>query len=363
MSKLFCEFPKDFIWGAATAAYQVEGGADADGRGPSVWDTLSHKPGAIAFDHNGDVSTDHYHRFKEDVGLMKSLGLKAYRFSASWSRIFPRDSKTLNPKGVDFYKRLIDELLAANIQPWLTLFHWDLPQWCEDQFKGWESIDCSKAFADYAAFMGKTFGDRVHGFMTINEFGCFIDAGYCADTNPEPFAPAKAVPRKVLNQAKHHAVYAHGLAAQALRANSSKPVGIAENVPNIVALLESPEHVSAAKEAMREMTGMFLTPIMEGKYHPAYLEKEGANAPVFTEEQMKVIATPLDFVGINLYAPIYIRHDPNAPHGWSHVACDEHYPKMHMPWLNLGPNILYWGPRILSELWKIPAIYLSLIHI
>lgn len=359
MSKLFCEFPKDFIWGAATAAYQIEGAAAEDGRGPSVWDTLSHKPGAIAFDHNGDVSTDHYHRFKEDVALMKSLGLKAYRFSASWSRIFPRDSKSVNPKGVDFYKRLIDELHSANIQPWMTLFHWDLPQWCEDQFRGWESINCSKAFAEYAVFMGKTFGDRVHGFMTINEFGCFLDAGYNADTNPEPFAPAKAVTRKVLNQAKHHAVYAHGLAVQALRANASKPVGIAENVPNIVALLEAPEHVSAAKEAMREMTGMFLTPIMEGAYHPAYLKKEGANAPVFTDEQMKTIASPLDFVGVNLYAPIYIRHDPTVPHGWSHVVCDDNYPKMHMPWLNIGPNILYWVPRILSELWKIPEIYIT----
>lgn len=361
MSKLFCQFPDQFLWGAATAAYQVEGAAREDGRGPSVWDVLSHKPGAIVYDQNGDVSTDHYHRFKQDIALMKDLGLRAYRFSASWSRIFPNDSKTMNPKGLDFYKRLVDALRDANIQPWMTLFHWDLPQWCEDQFRGWESIECSKVFADYASLMARQFGDRVTGFMTINEFGCYLGAGYCADTNPEPFAPAKATTRKVLNQAQHHAVYGHGLAVQAIRANSPKPVpvGLAENIPNVVPLLEAPEHVSATKEALREMTGMFLTPILEGKYHPAYLEKEGANAPVFTEDQMKVIASPIDFVGLNLYAPIYIRHDPRAPHGWAHVPCDENYPKMHMPWLNIGPAILYWGPRLVSEIWKVPSIYIT----
>jgi beta-glucosidase len=360
MSKLFCQFPKDFLWGAATAAYQVEGAANEDGRSPSVWDTYSHtRPGAIAMDHNGDRSTDHYHRYKEDVALMKQLGLKAYRFSVSWSRIFPDDSGKPNQKGVDFYKRLIDELQTAGIQPWMTLFHWDLPQWCEDKWRGWEGKECATAFAEYASFIGKTFGDRVSGFMTINEFGCFIDAAYMAEG---AFAPGKQSPRKVQNQAKHHAVYAHGLAVGALRAacvGKAPPIGLAENIPNVVPILESPEHVAATKEALRELSGMYMTPIMEGKYHPAYLEKEGANAPAFTDEEMKVISTPIDFLGINLYAPTYIRHDPKAAHGWSHVKCDDDYPRMHMPWLFIGPAILYWGPRILSELWKIPAVYIT----
>ncbi|WP_428937033.1 GH1 family beta-glucosidase [Fontivita pretiosa] len=359
MAQLFCPFPKDFLWGAATAAYQVEGAANEDGRGPSVWDTFCRRPGAIAMDHTGDRATDHYHRYREDVRIMKELGLKAYRFSASWPRIFPDHTKTPNPKGVDFYKRLCDELLAAGIQPWMTLFHWDLPQWCEDRYRGWESKDCARDFADYAAFMAKTLGDRVVGFMTINEFGCFLDKGY--QRSREIFAPGKVVSRKVLNQARHHAVLGHGLAVQAIRASAPRAVkvGLAENIPNIVPLLEHEQHIAAAKEALREMSGMFLTPILEGRYHPNYLADQGADAPVFSDQEMKTIASPLNFVGINLYAPIHVRHDPNAQRGWSIVACDEHYPRMHMPWLTIGPAILYWGPRLLSEIWNVREIYIT----
>lgn len=359
MSDLFCPFPKDFVWGAATAAYQVEGAANEDGRGPSVWDTFCRRPGAITMDHNGDRSTDHYHRYKEDVALMKQLGLKAYRFSVSWSRVFPNDNSSANGKGLDFYQRLVDELLSAGIQPWMTLFHWDLPQWVEDKYRGWETKDSAKAFADYAAFMADHVGDRVKGIFTINEFFCFLDKSYKA--GPEPFAPGKDVSRKVLNQSRHHAVYAHGLAVQAIRGACAKPpkIGLAENMPGVVPLLENAQDIAAAKEALREMSGMYMTPIMEGKYHPAYLESQGPDAPVFTDEEMKVINTPLDFVGMNQYAPTYIRHDANAPRGWAHVPCDESYPKMHMPWLNIGPAILYWTPRIISELWKVPELYIT----
>src|SRR4051812_36248084 len=187
MSKLFCEFPEGFVWGAATAAYQIEGAVAQDGRTPSVWDTFCHsRPGAIAFDQNGDIAVDHYHRFKDDVALMKELGLQAYRFSIAWPRIFPDDSGKANPKGLDFYQRLVDELLRAGIQPWMTLFHWDLPQWCEDKFRGWESRDCAQAFADYSGYIAKNLGDRLAGVMTINEFVCFIDRA--CSTGRETFA-------------------------------------------------------------------------------------------------------------------------------------------------------------------------------
>lgn len=362
MSKLFCEFPKDFVWGTATAAYQVEGAAAEDGRGPSVWDTFCRRPGAIAMDHSGDVGPDHYHRFKQDVAMMKELGLRGYRLSISWPRVFPADARNANPKGVDFYNRLIDELLKAGIQPWVTLFHWDLPQWCEDKYRGWESIDCAKDFADYAQFMARQIGDRVNGIMTINEFTCYLDSGYSTGPQPPGFAPGKVVSAKALHQARHHAVYGHGLAARAIRAACGAkcpPVGLAENIPNIVPLLETPEHIEATRKALRELAGMYLTPVMEGKYHPAYLQKCGADAPVFTEEQMQVAGTKLDFVGLNLYAPTYIRHDPSAPNGWSIVTCDANYPRMDMPWLYIGPSITYWGPRIVHELWKVPAIYIT----
>jgi beta-glucosidase len=359
MSKLFCEFPKDFLWGTATAAYQVEGAATEDGRGPSVWDTFCRRPGAITMDHTGDVACDHYHRYKADVALMRELGIRGYRFSVSWPRIFPSNNRDVNEKGLDFYGRLVDELLSADIQPWMTLFHWDLPQWCEDQYRGWESRQCAVDFADYAAVITRRLGDRLKGVFTINEFMCFLERAYTA--NPEPFAPGKVVSRQVLNQARHHAVLGHGLAVQAIRAASSKPplCGIAENTPAMVPILEAPEHIAAAREALRESTGMYLTPILEGRYHPAYLEQQGGDGPVFTDADLRAIAAPLDFVGLNLYAPQYIRHDPAAPRGWSIVPLDEAYPRMHMPWLALGPSILYWSPRLASELWKVPAIYIT----
>src|SRR3954453_3283503 len=156
---VFCPFPQDFRWGGASSAFQIEGAVREDGRGPSVWDTFSHKPGMIAQGHNADRAVDHYHRFKEDVALMKRIGVRAYRFSVSWSRIFPNGPEKPNVKGLDFYQRLIDELRAAGIEQWMTLFHWDLPQWAEDQYRGWESIDCAEAFADYAGYMAKHVGD------------------------------------------------------------------------------------------------------------------------------------------------------------------------------------------------------------
>jgi len=359
MSNLYCPYPKDFLWGAATAAYQVEGAAREDGRGPSVWDTFSHRPGATAMDHNGDVATDHYHRYKEDVALMKALGLKAYRFSVSWSRVLPEGTGKVNEAGIDFYKRLTDELWAAGIEPWLTLFHWDLPQALEDRYGGWEGKECSEAFGEYASIIGERLGDRVRGFFTTNEFVCFLDKGYGLD--PELFAPGKYVSQRVINQARHHAIYGHGLAVQALRAacGTKVRIGIAENLPGCVPVRETTEDIAAAREAMREMSGMYLTPIMEGAYHPAYLEQQGANAPVFTDEEMRVINSPLDFVGLNLYAPTYIRHAPETARGWAHLPCDESYPRLTMPWLFLGPSILYWAPRLVAETWKVPAIYVT----
>lgn len=358
MARKFCEFPNGFLWGTATAAYQVEGAAAVDGRTPSVWDTFSRRPGTIAMDHNGDVATDHYHRFKEDVALMKSYGLKAYRFGVSWSRVIPRRGE-VNQKGLDFYRRLVDELRNAGIEPWMTMFHWDLPQWCEDTYRGFESADIAKDFADYATVLAKALGDKVAGVFTINEFMCFLDKGY--SDQGEVFAPGKPSTRKVLNQARHHALLAHGHGALAYRAASPKsvPVGLAENIPNIVPILETEADIGAAREALRDMSGMYMTPICEGHYHPNYLVEQGGDAPVFTTEEMKIISTPLDFVGLNLYSPTYIKHDPESPKKWSVVHIGDEYPKMHMPWLNIGPSILYWGPRLVVENWRVPAVYIT----
>lgn len=355
----YCPFPENFLWGAATAAYQVEGAARADGRGSSVWDEFCRRPGAIAEGHSGERSTDHYHRYKEDVALMKDMGLRAYRFSVSWPRVFPEGAGAVNEKGADFYDRLVDELLAAGIQPWMTLFHWDLPQALEDRHGGWESRDCAKAFADYAGFMARRLGDRVKGVFTFNEFFCFLDRGY--GHAGDAFAPGKRVPLRVLNRARHNALLAHGLAVQAVREACARAplIGLAENAPSCVPMLETPEHVAAARAALRDKTGPFLTPIMEGAYDAHYLAAAGADAPAFTDGEMKVISTPLDFVGVNLYAPAVIRCDETAPRGWSEVPFNRSYPHMLAPWIKFGPQVLYWVPRLINELWRPKAVYIT----
>ncbi len=352
-------FPDSFLWGCATAAFQIEGAAAVDGKGPSTWDTFTRRPGAIANDAVADVAVDHYHRYKDDVAILKDLGVKAYRFSISWSRVFPEGTGKVNPQGLDFYQRLVDELLAAGIQPWATLFHWDLPQALETRLGGWESIECSHAFADYAASIARHLGDRLPGIFTFNEFMCFLDKGYGFD--PELFAPGKRTSRRVLNQARHHAVYAHGLAVQAIRASAPKPirVGLAENSTACIPLLDQPEHIAAAREAFREISGMFLTPIFESAYHPRYLETQGADAPKFTPDQMKAIASPIDFLGLNLYGGHYIRHAPENAGGWAAVPCSEHHPRMHIPWLGIAPSVLYWMPRLACEIWNPRSIMIT----
>src|SRR5262245_44911969 len=171
-------FPSGFIWGTATSAYQIEGAVNEDGRGPSIWDTFSHTPGKIGDNSTADRANDHYHRYKEDVGLIRDLGAKAYRFSIAWPRVFPNGDGVPNPKGLDFYNRLLDELLANGIEPYGTLYHWDLPQSLEDRVGGWRSSDTSKAFGDYAGYVAERLSDRVKTFFTINEAGRFLNFGY-----------------------------------------------------------------------------------------------------------------------------------------------------------------------------------------
>lgn len=188
-------FPDGFLWGTATSAYQIEGAVHEDGRGPSIWDTFSHTPGKIADGSNADRANDHYHRYKEDVGLIKELGVKAYRFSIAWPRVFPDGTGKPNPKGLDFYDRLLDDLLAKGIEPFATLYHWDLPQRLQDRFGGWESTDTSKAFADYSGYVAQHLSDRIKSFFTVNEVGRFVNFGYGYGID----APGLKLPQAVLN--------------------------------------------------------------------------------------------------------------------------------------------------------------------
>lgn len=347
-------FPSDFKWGCATAAYQVEGGARDDGRGPSTWDVFSHTPGKTHDGDTGDVACDSYHRYKEDVQLLKNLGVQIYRMSISWSRIFPEGKGRVNQAGLDYYNRVVDELLKNNITPYITLFHWDTPAALPG---GWQNRDTSKAFADYAAFVTKHLGDRVNHWMTTNEFVCFTDLGYKIGQ----FAPGLKLPDAQVNQVRHHAILAHGLAVRAIRANTpaGTQVGLAENMTVYCPVMETPEHIAATQKAARIENGMFITPLMEGAYPKEYLESQGANAPKIEPGDMEAIGSKLDFVGLNIYVPQYVRADSSAKNGYTVVNQPQSFPHMWSPWLFMGPECLYWGIRNVVDLWKVPAIYIT----
>jgi beta-glucosidase len=349
-------FPKGFLWGSATASYQVEGAVSEDGRGPSIWDTFSHTPGKTVGGATGDVADDHYHRYKQDIQLMKALGVKAYRFSIAWPRVFPQGSGSPNPKGLDFYNRLVDELLANGIKPFATLNHWDLPQPLQDNGGGWESRNTSEAFGHYAGYVAQHLSDRVKHFFTTNEFGAFVELGYSIGIH----APGLKLPPGRFNQTRHHAVLGHGLAVQAIRANA-KPgtkVGLAENMTICVPVIENEVHIRAAERATREMNAQYMTVIQEGKYTDAYLARTGADAPKFTPADLKVISSPLDFVGINIYTATWVRAD-DSPLGFTPVPNPASYPHMASSWLTVGPEALYWGPRNVAKLWKTKEIYIT----
>ncbi len=350
-------FPEGFLWGTATASYQVEGAATADGRGPSIWDTFSHTPGKVLNNDTGDIACDFYHKYKEDIQLMKSLNTKSYRFSISWSRIFPDGTGTPNQKGIDFYNRLTDELLANDIQPFATLYHWDLPQALQDKYKGWQSIETAKAFGDYAGLMAEKLSDRVKHFFTLNELWTFIQLGY----GDGVFAPGLKLPAAALNQARHHAVLAHGLAVQAIRAHG-KPdtkVGIAENIKVPVPVYETPENIKAAETATREINAGYLTVIMEGKYTDTFLKKAGADAPKFTAEELKIISSPLDFVGINIYNPQCYVQASNNEEGYEVIPISKSHPTSTSKWHHLAPETLYWGARFTQTLWNVKEIFVT----
>jgi beta-glucosidase len=347
------KFPASFKWGCATAAYQIEGAVAEDGRTPSVWDTFSHTPGKTFQGETGDVADDSYHLYKEDVRLLKSLGAKCYRFSISWSRIFPEGTGQANEKGLAYYQRLVDELLKNNIVPYITLFHWDLPQALQG---GWQSRDTSKAFGDYAAYVSRRLSDRVQHFFTTNELVCFTDLGY----KDGKFAPGLKLPAAQVNQIRHHGILAHGMAVQAIRAHakSGTQIGLAENATVCVPVIEDPEQIEAARRATREGNAPFLTAIMEGKYTDGYLEREGANAPKVEAGDMKIICSPLDFVGLNVYTPEYVRADA-SPLGYAIEKRQSSFPRMASDWLYIGPEVIYWAVRNVSDIWKPRELYIT----
>jgi len=361
-------FPDGFRWGVATSSYQIEGAWNEDGKGPSIWDTYAHSPGTIANGDTGDVANDHYHRYEEDVALMKSIGADAYRFSIAWPRIFPEGTGAPNPKGLDFYHRLVDALLEADIEPFATLYHWDLPQALQDRHEGWRSAETAKAFADYAGYVAGQLGDRVKHYFTINEFRSFVETGYQVvdvevggKTVQLGGAPGMRLSGSELKQVRHHAVLGHGLAVEAIRANSpaGTKVGFAENVHFAVPAVDAPDHVEAAEKATREGNAGFTTVMLEGTYTEAYLAEAGGDSPRFTDEELETIAAPLDFVGINVYRPGLYVEPSEEPPGYREIPINASHPTMQSSWHLLDPEVMYWAPKQMQSIWGATSIFIT----
>lgn len=349
-------FPNGFLWGTATAAYQVEGGVHEGGRGPSIWDQFSQQAGKVANGDTGEVADDFFHRYREDVHLMASMGIQAFRFSVSWTRVFPQGSGQPLAGGLDFYKRLVAELQAAGIEPFCTLYHWDLPQALQDR-GGWENIETAHRLADYSGYVaGQLGGAGVSRFMTMNEIRTFVENGYGSGRH----APGLKVDRKRLAQLTHHALLGHGLSVQSMRASTraGTSIGIAENATACVPITETAADTAAAKIAMREQNAAYLTAVCEGGYTRQYLKRLGPDAPDFTPEQMRIIASPLDWVGLNVYTAAPCRASTDA-RGYEMLPVPKDYPRMASSWLTVGPESLYWAPRLAHELWQPKAIFIT----
>jgi len=285
-------FPPSFLWGAATAAYQIEGAVDADGRGRSVWDTFSHQPGRIVDGSTGDVACDHYHRWPEDVRLMAELGLTGYRFSVAWPRIQPDGTGAANPAGIAFYDRLIDALLEHRISPMLTLFHWDLPQALQD-VGGWLNRDTTARFAEYADILGRHFADRVDYWMPVNEPNVVTFFGHALGNH----APGSRLGLAALPVA-HHLLLGHGLAVQALRTHGARRVGAANNHSPVWPASDRAVDVEAAAGYDDLWNRLFADSMLLGRYPQRYAERLGGRA-----EDLPTISQPLDFYGMNYYNP------------------------------------------------------------
>ena len=352
-------FPADFRWGAATAAYQIEGAWDRDGKGPSIWDAFAHHPGKIRGGDTGDTACDHYHRLDEDLDLMASIGLKAYRFSFSWPRILPDGTGSVNEAGLAFYDRLIDGLLARGIEPWATIFHWCLPLALHER-GGWLDADSPRWFEEYASVLGRRFGGRVRHWMTLNEPQMFVTLGYASGVH----APGLVLPAPDIARIIHNVLCAHGRAVRALRAESPQPleVGWASSVGTMTPAPgwgDDAEVVEAARAAQFEAdaggkvafaSAVWCDPVFLGEYPADFLGKHGAGLPRGWERDMEIVSAPVDFCGMNIYNS-YNRFDRDAGgrvRNTHESGFGPGFPRTLFGW-PMTPEALYWGPRFYHE--------------
>ncbi|MDP9350984.1 MAG: GH1 family beta-glucosidase [Chloroflexota bacterium] len=317
-------FPDGFVWGAATASYQIEGAAYDDGRGESIWDRFSHTPGKTTNGDTGDVACDHYHRWPEDIALMRDLGLGAYRFSIAWPRILPQGRGRPNDAGLDFYDRLVEELLESGITPWVTLYHWDLPQVLEDQ-GGWPNRATADAFAEFTDAITRRLGDRVKHWITLNEPWCSAFLGYRIGHH----APGRTNTKDAL-QALHTLFLAHGMSVPVVRGNSpGAEVGITLNLGQIYPDTDSSEDLAAAERFDGFFNRWFLDPLYGRGYPQDIVDLYGEEVPRTLPSDFDVIAAPTDFLGLNYYNPTFVRDSPeNEPLRISSVQREGEYTDM-----------------------------------
>jgi beta-glucosidase len=346
-------FPDGFLWGTATASYQIEGARDADGKGPSIWDTFSHIPGKIHHDENGDVACDHYHRYRDDVALMAELGLNAYRFSISWPRVLPQGTGTANSKGLDFYRLLVDALLERGIRPFITLYHWDLPQALQDR-GGWGQRQTAAAFGEYAALMGRTLGDRVENWITLNEPLAATVAGHIFGVH----APGETNPQLAF-QVSHHLNLAHGHAVRALRATVPNAiVGITEVSMPVYPASDSEADRAAARRYDGFANRWYWDPVLKGEYPPDILDRLGPMAPRIEPGDLEVVSPAIDFFGHNSYTRAIVKDDPDSVLTGVTQLKAEGRPHTEMGW-EVYPDHLYDALTRLARDYDAPAIYIT----
>ena len=316
------KFPADFRWGTSTSAYQIEGSPTADGAGPSIWHRFSHTPGKTFLDQTGDIACDHYRRWKEDVALMGELGVNAYRFSIAWPRIHPNGTGATNRRGIDFYSRLVDELLKGNIKPNVTLYHWDLPE-ALDNRGGWLNRDIADWFCDYAVTMFDALGDRVERWSTLNEPWVVMDGGYLSGLLAPGHSNLFEAPIVT-----HNLLRSHGMAVQrfrSTRAAKTGKIGLAVNLEPKYPASHSSADLQACKRADAYMNRQFLDPVFQGSYPEELTEIFGEAWPEWSDEDMEVIKEPIDFLGINYYTRRVERFHPDIlPLKTKHVPQPQH---------------------------------------
>jgi beta-glucosidase len=351
------KFPKHFVWGVATAAYQIEGAAKEDGRGDSVWDMFCRRPGSVWNGQTGEVACDHYHRYKEDVALMKLLGVGGYRFSLSWPRILPNGVCAVNPKGVAFYDRLVDELLARNITPYVTLFHWDYPTALYKR-GGWLKRDSADWFADYTRVVMDALSDRVRHWITMNEPQCFIGAGHFDGFH----APGDKLPVKTVARMSHHAMLAHGKSVQVIRAHAKlKPIiGYAPIGEPRIPVSEKPADIRAAREATFAnveknfwSNSWWADPPLLGTYPEDGIKLFGIDPTRGHPNDLREICQPLDFLGINTYRGPYVRAGRNGT--FEVVKVHDGFPIQAFYW-NVTPEALYWVCKFFAQRYNLPLM-------